>query len=286
MEPEELQTEPQFEPIPYPNIVGAFALLVIFFVLFLAVTAGVQKLAGNYLHTSTIFLIVYVICFGVTTLWGYHKAARVYLNKRIFRFDSIPIRIFPLLFLLTLVSIFLIEPIIERIPMPEEMGEELMRALTDKHPATFITLVIAAPIMEELLFRGIILNGFLRRYSPGASIFASSVLFGLAHFNPWQFVTGFVLGMIIGWLYYRTNSLVPGIFVHFVANTTGWVSPFFMDVEDPTMDSTREMMGNDVLYYGLVAAAVVGLVLLLRVAGRMLGKNHDVSNMPDTNVSS
>ncbi|HET9642130.1 MAG TPA: CPBP family intramembrane glutamic endopeptidase [Burkholderiaceae bacterium] len=59
----------------------------------------------------------------------------------------------------------------------------------------------------ELLFRGLILQGFLRRYRPAVSLFASALLFGLAHGNVHQFLVAFPLGLANGWLVWRTRSL-------------------------------------------------------------------------------
>lgn len=46
-------------------------------------------------------------------------------------------------------------------------------------------MVIAAPVLEELIFRGMMLEGLLKKYSPVTSIIISSILFGVAHLNPW-----------------------------------------------------------------------------------------------------
>ena len=49
-------------------------------------------------------------------------------------------------------------------------------------------LVVAAPLTEEALFRGVILRGFLGRYAVRRAILASALLFAVFHLNPWQFV--------------------------------------------------------------------------------------------------
>ena len=87
----------------------------------------------------------------------------------------------------------------------------------------FLVFVLVAPLLEELIFRGVILDGLLRRYSPLTSILVSSVIFGLAHLNPWQFVTAFVLGCFMGWVYLRSGSLAGCVLIHMSANFSGYL---------------------------------------------------------------
>jgi membrane protease YdiL (CAAX protease family) len=77
---------------------------------------------------------------------------------------------------------------------------------------------VAAPLLEEMLFRGVIVRSFLQQYSRTQSILWSSLLFALAHLNVYQFFTALVLGVVLGWLYERTRSLWPSICLHTVFN--------------------------------------------------------------------
>lgn len=83
---------------------------------------------------------------------------------------------------------------------------------------SWVTICVLAPVLEEMLFRGIILRSFLQQYSRRAAIIGSALLFGAAHLNGPQFVAGAVLGCVLGWLYERTRSLWPCIFLHAVYN--------------------------------------------------------------------
>ncbi|MCC6511971.1 MAG: CPBP family intramembrane metalloprotease [Pirellulaceae bacterium] len=134
-----------------------------------------------------------------------------------FRFDSL--KTVPPLVIASVALLFgVIGPLISLIPMPSEVGEGFAEMIGQRSPAMFITLVIAAPILEELLFRGIMLDGLLKRYRPLTAILVSSIIFGLAHLNPWQFVTAFCMGCFAGWVYYRTHSIGPCILIHATIN--------------------------------------------------------------------
>ncbi|WP_247701457.1 CPBP family intramembrane glutamic endopeptidase, partial [Ralstonia solanacearum] len=80
-------------------------------------------------------------------------------------------------------------------------------------------ICLIAPVVEEMLFRGIILRSFLRQYPPGVAIVHSAAVFGMAHLNVYQFVLAFLLGLLLGKLYERTRSLLPGMLVHGCYNT-------------------------------------------------------------------
>ena len=79
-------------------------------------------------------------------------------------------------------------------------------------------LVVIAPITEETLFRGIILRGLLSRYRPATAVSLSAFLFGVIHANPWQLLSAFFLGLVFGWFYLRTGSLLLCVLAHAMAN--------------------------------------------------------------------
>lgn len=83
--------------------------------------------------------------------------------------------------------------------------------------AVFITGLIPA-ITEELLFRGIILNGLRTRFNDYSAIFLSAFMFALMHQSLQQLVYPFLLGSIMAWLVVRTGSLVSSMIVHFINN--------------------------------------------------------------------
>lgn len=83
---------------------------------------------------------------------------------------------------------------------------------------SLFAVVIAAPLAEELVFRGLILRGFLERYSVRTAVVGSALLFGLAHLNPWQFVGAAVFGVVAAWWFLGTGSLVPCMLGHALGN--------------------------------------------------------------------
>lgn len=107
------------------------------------------------------------------------------------------------------------------------------------HPLGIVAIVIMAPIVEELLFRGAIQGHLLRQWKhPAWAIVLSSLIFGLVHGNWVQAPFAFVTGLALGWMYYRTGSLLPGMLMHFVNNGTAVLSVLLADDPNSTMVST------------------------------------------------
>ena len=81
-----------------------------------------------------------------------------------------------------------------------------------------VKVAVIAPIVEELIFRGIILQGLRRNYSAFTSVFMSALLFSLFHLNPWQMPTTFILGLLLGWIMVMNNNILLSILGHSVNN--------------------------------------------------------------------
>ena len=77
---------------------------------------------------------------------------------------------------------------------------------------------IYAPFIEEMMYRGIILNGLLKKYSAKVALISSSLIFGFMHFSFLQSINAFFIGLIIGYIFIKTKSLYLCIFIHFCNN--------------------------------------------------------------------
>jgi uncharacterized protein len=82
-----------------------------------------------------------------------------------------------------------------------------------------ITAAIIAPLAEETFFRGFAFQGIKKRYGSGWGIFLSALLFSLAHMSPSGLVPIFILGLMLAWLFNKTQSIWPCIIVHCAYNS-------------------------------------------------------------------
>lgn len=90
-----------------------------------------------------------------------------------------------------------------------------------------ITISLIAPLLEEVLFRGAIQGYMMRYYNPWTAIVCAALIFGVTHMNPVQTVYAALIGVIFGWIYYRTGSLLSVIVGHVLNNSMAAVTLLF-----------------------------------------------------------
>tara|TARA_B100000029_G_scaffold169637_1_gene165884 strand:- start:4 stop:861 length:858 start_codon:yes stop_codon:yes gene_type:complete len=93
--------------------------------------------------------------------------------------------------------------------------------------SVFLLIAVFTPIVEELLFRGLVLDLLSENYGKWISILVSSVIFGFLHIHPISIFNAFCGGMIYGYLRIRTDSLWPSIILHALWNGHLVVLEFF-----------------------------------------------------------
>lgn len=118
-----------------------------------------------------------------------------------------------------------------------EMDENTQQIITSmmKEPWGYVAVGILAPLAEEVVFRGAILRtllGIMSKKNHWVAIMISAAIFGVVHANLAQFINALLMGLLLGWMYYRTKSLVPGILLHWVNNTMAYVLTNIMPQSD------------------------------------------------------
>lgn len=111
---------------------------------------------------------------------------------------------------------------------------------------------IIAPLTEEIFFRGALMKIFSKS-NQRFGIFMSAVFFGLAHGNIPQFLLAFLIGIFLGHIDMKHNSIVPSVIVHIFINT---IVTIMTELKDNTTLLAIYMTG-------LVVLGLAGLVLLL-----------------------
>ncbi|UEQ76573.1 CPBP family intramembrane glutamic endopeptidase [Chryseobacterium arthrosphaerae] len=132
--------------------------------------------------------------------------------------------VFPMMAGMMLISEFITAQIPTSGPFFGEFYDyfvQLMNQLTDDPVTMLIMTVIMASIFEEIIFRGIIQKGLINKgVKPWKAILYASVIFGIVHGNPWQFISAVMLGYVLGLVYYKTKSLLVPMLLHGFNNLT------------------------------------------------------------------
>ncbi|EJT6150436.1 TPA: CPBP family intramembrane metalloprotease [Clostridium perfringens] len=89
----------------------------------------------------------------------------------------------------------------------------------------FLSVILFGPVVEELLFRGLIFNEIDKIKGGATPIILSGLLFGLFHREPVQVVYSSILGIILGFVYSKTRSLPLVIFMHMLNNLVATLPP-------------------------------------------------------------
>jgi len=214
----------------YPNIiqsVGIVGFCLIVIILSIPVNHGLNKIIGYKASMLITEFLNIAIPFGVVFL-----SLKKRSKENSFSWSVNNKRIIPFVVLGTITLIIgIIQPLQSLIPKPDQMEKLLNNMGSQIDFWGFVLMVTVFPILEELLFRGIMLDGLLKRYSPLKSILVSSLLFGFIHLNPWDFMNVFALGLFSGWIYYKTNSVLPSILVHITMNLCAYIKTVLFDID-------------------------------------------------------
>lgn len=167
-------------------------------------------------------------------------------------FSKIQLRIVPVLIIGTLALVIPILQIANILPMPASVQKFFERAFT-KDIFSIAIVVIAAPIIEEILCRGIVLKGLLQNYSPRKAIIISAIFFAAIHLNPWQALPAFFWGLFLGWVYYKTQSVFPGMIIHATVNITA-TSLLFLPTNKKDLS---ELLGMPLYLLALFASIAI-----------------------------
>ena len=159
---------------------------------------------------------------------------------------------------------FVIEPISMLLPEMSEVMKAAMEMLLDGPVwLVLISVSIFAPFFEEWLCRGIILRGLLTKVKPAWAIAISALVFGLIHGNLWQAIPAFFIGVVLGYVYYKTGSLKLTMLMHCVNNTLAVIVSRIPGLED--VEFFGQIMSPWAYVLVIIAFAVVlacGLVIM------------------------
>ena len=254
------------------GIVGlVFAAMIVFY--------PVQTALNDSIGLSPSFLIYYTLAMGAPLLlMHFLKKKEEGTVKYLLKPNDIGV------VLLLIVSTIALQwgvtsPIGNSIPMPE-MFKEAFREMAEQMNDGYGLMAVAvmAPLFEEFIFRGVMLDGLLKRKSTWAAILISAALFGLVHLNPWQFVAAMVIGTFAGWVYSRTRNLSYCILSHFANNFTASVFMYFNE-DAASMDvELHEMYGGTINMYVIIISSIVVAAICISMLNKRLKMEAEIEN--------
>ena len=96
----------------------------------------------------------------------------------------------------------------------------------------FLAVVIVAPISEEVVFRGF-LQKFLEDHWKDITraVLVTSLFFAMIHFNPFWTIQIYILGVVLGFLAWKTKSVIPSIMLHSINNGAAYILSIFDNID-------------------------------------------------------
>ena len=215
--------------------------LILFVRLFISMTPAAPPLSGEVNWGGTPVLVVILAFFVVSTIFAFfsgtassvsgslvfislpiflvvktykRQLAAMGVRKPIMKILALSLFLVPILVLGNGVVYEITERIIGRFPL-----EEMTRDMISGNPLIMsIQLGILGPVGEELFFRGFAHTALRRKYGFRKGIILSSLFFGVYHIIPWQIPYAFVAGLILAYVYERTQSIYSPILFHILNN--------------------------------------------------------------------
>lgn len=155
---------------------------------------------------------------------------------------------------------------------PDLESEQMLFEFMNHGVVTILAACLVAPMLEEMLFRGVILRGFLRHYSPLNAILASSVLFGVMHLNIYQIPGAFIFGCFVGWLFYLTRSLWPCIFAHALANAMAYI--YFFNNKETYFEADQHVYNSLMANLLTLVLSLMCCYLMYKIFSKTQSKNN------------
>lgn len=217
-------------------------------VLYLFATGGLTQAA------LTDSLLVPTLLAGQTMMGIYlWKAGYISTQKSTWSAVSVPYLFFSALAMLS--GGFIVSSFMSLMDWLPNILEQTFETLLSSWSGIF-SIVIAGPVIEEVLFRGAITQALLKQYSPVKAILFSALLFGLIHINPAQVVPAFLIGILLAWTYYKTGSLIPCIVMHILNNSLS----VYISMKYPEAKEIDDLISGTP-YFIVLAGMILAFVL-------------------------
>ena len=163
------------------------------------------------------FMLTYTVVHLSMLIYGQISLKSKILNSRVSLVQ------FAKLFALFIVFFLIVDTLGVFIKLPSFSSSIFENEFKQNQTQFFIVIVIIAPILEELIFRGLILDYLLKHKPEKTSILLSGLIFGLIHVSPDQVFFAFLGGIFLGYVYIKSQNILVPIFFHALNNALNFI---------------------------------------------------------------
>lgn len=221
-----------------------------------SILTDVDRLLTEFQASTIYSVLIFVTYIGYLAfiLWYYLmfcKGKQTGSYKQILK----PVRIILLLIAGALMQIgisMFLEILFEKFPSLFDSYTAVTNAMNNESVWMIISICLLAPIGEEIIFRGLTYRMMRRAIPWQVALIIQAVLFGVYHFNIVQGTYAALLGLVLGYLAYRYDSVLPGILLHIAINSSSYVVGYLYP----------EKLGESVLWMSIVGIVTMAVSLL------------------------
>ena len=225
--------------IKWPLIYFLFQFILIFLLSYYYVSNGNDvNLFNDYLSTKQIYIALIVAIIFIPLLINDYKKYKKQINTKINYFYLIILGVI----LSLMYNVF-----------AYYLNFALKTSLFDNNSNVAVTLLstgILGPIIEELMFRGIIYNELKSKYSNMKSILITTIFFAIIHINIIQILYALIIGFILIFVYEKYNNIKAPIILHMASNIT------------TTLFLPLLIKNNLIINYGIFIFSLILLIML------------------------
>lgn len=135
-------------------------------------------------------------------------------------------------------------------------------------------VVILVPIVEELIFRRVMIEAISEQTKPIIAVLISSLVFGSLHGEPVQILGATLLGLVFGWLYYESGSVIPSTLLHIFNNGYFVLALYLSQEEGENIDFIEDQLFSLNHPWGIYIALFLLLVFVLLAKKLSLWSRH------------
>ena len=183
--------------------------------------AAVAQFAGS--KTLSLFVVAtfeFILLIPIAVIFAIRKVAWVELGLRQFDRNALALGCGLLVGVYILVIINNLIMMALGVVTQADVIMDILGEIDSPLLFAFVT-AIAAPVTEELFFRGFLFKGFREKYGWVNALMFSSIIFALFHGQIATLIPTFLLGALFAYIYQRTESVLPGMILHFTVNSMG-----------------------------------------------------------------
>ena len=217
-----------------------------------AIMAAIPESGMAWATSAGLFMAASVMLWHLM-YWGYFS-----FGKQPFR--QVGGKVMLLSIMLVFAAMFAFNVLAQELGLPDELSEVIKQV--SNNVLGCITIAVLAPILEEVLFRGAIQGYLMRKYNPTVGIVVAALVFGLIHMNPIQIFYAFCLGLVFGWMYYRTCSLMPVVIGHVLNNSLAVVTMIMGAEEEDAVMSPAEKIA-------IIGGSLLAALALMHLINRL-----------------